>query len=116
MSQLKAIIYNKSQEVRDEFLVLAHRWHRDTSIHSNPKYIFTHPDYIKILLLGEPAISLIFEGLIEQKPEFGGHRGILLLMNLSKEYPIKKEHQGDIEQMIDDWIHWGILKGYIIWR
>lgn len=87
------------EELRTKFKDLADEWHRDTDASSSIQRKISHPAYLKIIKMGKAAIPFILEEL-ETRP---GHWFIALNI-ITEADPVPREHYGDMQKVIDDWL------------
>lgn len=69
---------------------------------------FDHPAYQSIIEMGMPAVPFILKEL-QEDPDYW----FWALQEITKENPILPEHEGNLDNMITDWLTWGKEKGYI---
>ena len=97
-------IFNMDKK-KKQFNLLADKWEAD-SVHFS--YVNRgHPNYQRIIEMGEEAIPLILERM-KTKP---GH-WFMALNVLTGANPVQTEHRGKIHQMTADWLEWGREHGY----
>lgn len=92
----------------DKFESLATQWKRETMSLSSVTDKAIHPCYQRIIGLGPDVIPLILQSLRKSD----GH-WYWALQSITGENPVLQEHRGDINNMKNDWIMWGVRKGYI---
>jgi putative addiction module component (TIGR02574 family) len=92
----------------EEFNVLAERWRRETGVKSDSEEIAMHPDYQKIIGMGNGAIPLILNEMATR----GGH-WFWALRAITRESHERPEHAGNIKAITEDWLKWGRERGYI---
>ena len=83
---------------------------KDTKHFSFPKYL-EHQDYKKLINMGDRIIPYLFQ-YATQKHGFSWVI-IHLLLELSGENPIPKDHEGKFAHIISDWTNWFINSKYI---
>lgn len=91
-----------------KFEQLATQWKEETKFLSSITDKAIHPHYQRIIGLGPEVIPLILDSLRKK----GGH-WYWALQSITGENPVLPEHYGDISNMKNDWVMWGIRKGYI---
>lgn len=91
-----------------KFEQLATQWKEETMFLSSITDKAIHPYYQRIIGLGPDVIPLILDSLRKK----GGH-WYWALQSITGENPVLPEHYGDISNMKNDWVMWGIRKGYI---
>lgn len=91
-----------------KFERLATQWKKETMFLSSITDKSIHPCYQRIIGLGPDVIPLILDSLRKK----GGH-WYWALQSLTGENPVLPEHYGDISNMKNDWVMWGVRKGYI---
>ena len=87
---------------KDLFLNFSKRWKAETSHLSFVSQRFSHPEYVKILLMGKTVIPYILEEL-EQDTDHWFHA----LTFLTGENPIPSNFEGSVEDAAQLWIRWG---------
>jgi len=95
------------EEIRGIFDTLKTKWKESVSHHAS-YYQTNNPYYRAIIEMGEEAVPLML-GSLQKRQElwFGA------LIELTGENPIQEGHIGRPSLMAEDWIEWGIEKGYI---
>lgn len=86
------------------FAALAGRWRQDTAAYSSIGRKTAHPDYQKIIQLGEPAIKFILK---EMESEAHPSHWFPALKAITGADPVEPEHRGDMLMMKQSWIRWG---------
>ena len=97
-----------AQNTRDIFLELSESWQNAVLCESSMLAITTHPDYQKIIGLGESVVSFILEEM-SCKP----NHWFVALQAITRQDPAVLEEAGDIRAMTRAWLRWGRLNGYI---
>ena len=90
-----------------EFLQRALRWKAQTALHSSIAKKAQHPDYQRIIGMGEAVVPLILRWL-KHEPDFWFEA----LVAITGEQPMRPEHAGDIGALAADWLEWGRARGY----
>ena len=97
------------RSLEEEFQECAAAWKRETWHLSNAGQIAKHPDYRRIIDMGEPAIPLILDDLREKSNHW-----FIALSEIANETPhIAERDKGDMRAISEAWIQWGKDKGYI---
>jgi len=94
--------------MRREFAALASRWHRETGMHSVQTRITSHPAYLRIIGIGEPAIPLIIQDLQER-----GGSWYAALRAVTGASPVPEDARGNVPRMKDAWLRWAREHEYI---
>ncbi|MDJ0559445.1 MAG: hypothetical protein PX638_10055 [Microcystis sp. M53599_WE4] len=112
-SSLLAILVNKQTRAERlrEFESLAEHWINETSHLSSTHEAIIHPNYQRIIGMGQDVIPFLLKNLKE--PKSLPSRWFWALKAISGEDPVPKDSRGKSKEMIDAWLHWGIRKGYI---
>ena len=92
-------ISREKTNVGQKFFLLKTSWEKDTSFLSSINEIAMHPDYQKIIGMGEPAIPFILNEM-RKKP---GH-WFWALKSISGEDPVPAEPRGHIKEMTAKWL------------
>lgn len=98
----------KNDAVRDKFLVLAEQWRNETGHISNMIFRFMNRNYQQIIAMGDDIVPIILED-IQIKPD----HWFWALEMITNENPVKHDHAGRVNLMIQDWLEWGRNRGYI---
>ena len=99
---------NKQEVIKSKFQNLIAQWRKDTVFLSSSTDKLSHPAYLKIIGMGEPALPLIFREMKER----GGH-WFLALRSISDADPVNPEDVGKIKKMTEAWLQWGMQNGYL---
>ncbi len=91
-----------------KFNNLKTEWEEDTAFLSSILEISMHPAYQQIIGMGETALPLILNELINKT----GH-WFWALKSITGEDPITLNQRGNINKMTNAWIQWGIENNYI---
>lgn len=89
------------------FLMLACKWKQDNLFESSPWRMAAHPDYQRIIGMGQRAVPLILQQLAREADFW-----FEALVAITDEQPVPPKHAGDVEAMRQDWLRWGREKGY----
>lgn len=84
------------------------KWLEETKLLSSMSKITKHPSYQNIIKLGKKAIPLILKDLRKETNHW-----FFALHKITGQDPIKKEHEGYVLDMANDWIEWGIKNSFI---
>jgi hypothetical protein len=90
------------------FRIRAKRWRHDTDGLSAIEDVITHPDYLKIIGMGKPAIPLILNEL-----RVNGGRWYIALESISEQNPVACEYVGYVKRMKEAWLEWGRTNHYL---
>jgi len=96
-------------DLEGRFKELADVWEEETGFLADPGEIMKHPNYAKIVEMGEPAIPLV----LEYYANMGSFLWCAVLTQITGENPVPKHHAGLYNHVRDDWLTWGHEKGYI---
>ena len=99
----------KGTGAEQRFNKLAKAWKSETELVSKVTKIILHPAYQKIIGMGEPAISLILNDLVQNGPD----DWFWALTAITDENPITKEIAGNMAAMTEAWLQWGRKAGYL---
>ena len=94
--------------LEQKFDMLALTWKIDTRHESSALKISQHPSYQQIIGMGKDVLPCIFAEM-NRKP---GH-WFMALQAITGINPVKSEHRGDVAAMTNDWVDWGIKRGFI---
>jgi hypothetical protein len=99
-----------SIEFETQFKILADLWEQETRNISSPKVIASHPQVQDIINLGDDVVPLILRRMAH-RPWFWFDA----LMRITKETvdPITPDMYGDMQQMTEAWLKWGVDRGII---
>jgi hypothetical protein len=86
---------------------LAYMLNSEGSAYSNPRWIVEHPAFREIQHFGDAAIPHLLTWL-ERDP----YVWLIALPVLVGFSPVRPEHRGRTDEMIQDWRQWGIAHGY----
>src|SRR5437773_1848059 len=81
-----------------EFLQRALRWKAQTALHSSITKKTQHPDYQRIIAMGEVVVPFILRWL-KHEPDFWFDA----LVAITGDQPARPEHVGNIEALTADW-------------
>src|SRR5262245_25828571 len=104
-----AAIEEKKKTAAERFHKLAKLWRSETEFVSKVTKRILHPAYQKIIGIGEPAIPLILEDLLENGPD----DWFWALTAITDANPITKAMAGDMVAMTEAWLQWGRNAGYL---
>jgi hypothetical protein len=97
-----------SQENEEKFNTLVTRWKNETRTSLLMTQKCTDPSYQRIIGMGQQIIPL----LLKKVSEPSGEDWVWALSAITDENPVKLEHRGIIDKIIEDWIKWGRSQGY----
>lgn len=95
-------------KVRRQFTQHAKRWRRDMATSSSITAIALHPSYQTILGMGDAALPMIFKELSKSLDHW-----FWALHYITKDNPVPKEEEGDLDAMRARWLDWGRTHGYL---
>lgn len=99
----------KERSAEQRFKKLAKTWKSETELVSKVTKRIFHPAYQKIIGMGESAIPLILNDLLENGPD----DWFWALTAITDENPITKEMAGNMAAMTEAWLQWGKTAGYL---
>lgn len=100
--------FNVEEDIATEFGALAESWRAGRGILSSAQQMALHPDYVRIVELGESVVPLILEDLRESADHW-----FVALHAITGVNPVPEESRGRLRDMADAWVTWGKKKGYI---
>lgn len=77
---------------------------QQTGAMSSSAQMASAPAYTAILNIGQPAVPDLLTALSQGKAV---HPVMMLLRSITGANPVPKEHRGNTEAMISDWLAWG---------
>ena len=98
----------KTKKIRDQFEDYFQEWQSATALLSSGRAIVSHPDYERIIGMGEAVIPFILMKL-QKNPQ----HLFFALYQITGENPVSYAHAGNLENMTTDWLNWGHEKGYL---
>ena len=98
-----------SLALRKRFESLMNKWRDETVYQSSVSAIVSHPAYLQIIAMGEPAVPLIIDELRRRSGLW-----FWALSAITGENPIDPSDAGKISQMRTAWLHWGEARGIAI--
>lgn len=93
--------------IRLMYIVLASRVKRECMYLSSVDDITENESYKSIVRLGKSVVPLLLSDLKKNKRYW-----FWALYDIAGENPVKPEHIGDVDRMVDDWLDWGVRRGY----
>lgn len=103
MIQANVENYQKYLKITEEIDRLIASVKYDTEFYSNHIHKQKHPDYIKLVEMGDKIITY----LIKQANHYGwSWLTIDLLYDITKENVIAKENAGKFSLIVADWLNW----------
>jgi hypothetical protein len=97
---------HRAEEYRVEFEELSKRWHRETKYLSVVARKLTHPAFLRIVGIGEPAIPLILESLRDRPSHW--FSALRATANIDPVPP-----NANPSEARHAWLEWGRSQGYI---
>jgi hypothetical protein len=91
----------------ERFHTLASEWERETRYKSLISDIISHPAYQQIIGMGLCVIPLLLQELKSNPAHW-----FWALHSITGDNPIKPEHKGRLQKMVQDWLQWGKDRGY----
>lgn len=91
-----------------QFISLVDIWSEDTAVLSSTTEIINHRCYKQIIDMGEEVVPLLIFG-VNLGEWFLGHA----IYKITGENPVPEEHRGNMQEVANDWVKWGIEKGYV---
>jgi hypothetical protein len=98
----------ESELLRVEFEALDKKWRRETRHLSLVSKKISHPAYLRIIAMGEPAIPLLLEALRDRPSHW-----FAALQAIANTNPCQID--ATPAQARDAWLKWGVSHGYIDW-
>lgn len=95
-------------EVRERFRRLAAEWKNQTRHLSNTAQMAVLRPYQGIIGMGLPAVPLILEELRREPDQW-----FCALEAITEENPVPPEAAGNVRQMAQAWIDWGVRQGFL---
>jgi guanylate kinase len=93
---------------RARFEQLADAWEHETKFLSNVETIISHPAYVEIIAMGQPAVALILDRLARRR----GH-WFWALREITGADPVPPTDDGDMVRMSEAWLAWGRQHQYL---
>jgi hypothetical protein len=87
------------------FTELANRWTKETSEIASPTRRFMHPDYQRIIGMGQPALPWLIERLRNQPDDW-----FWALAAITGDVPLPDDF--GFESARRAWLNWGAAQGY----
>lgn len=84
-----------------KFQLLKSKWLQETRFHSNTELIYSNKYYQQIIQLGPEVAPYIIEDLKKERNNW--FQALAQILNVN---PVKPEHYGNLDAMINDWIIW----------
>ena len=98
----------KSADIEQLFTRLAREWEEATRFISSVTEMVIHPAYQRIIGLGPSALPLIFREL-SRNPE----HWFWALKAITGEDPVPPAARGNLGEMTEAWLQWGIDRGFV---
>lgn len=85
------------------FLELVASWRKNRPSYSSTvvRDYVTHPDYLRIIGMGRPAIPWILREA-KRRPD----HWFVALSSIVRENPVEAKHAGNLQLMTEDWLKW----------
>jgi hypothetical protein len=87
---------------------LLEQWRRETAYISSSTIIDSHPAYLAIIALGEPALPSLFRDLANRRDGHLAHA----LTTITGFQPVPKESFGKGREIADIWLAWAEENGH----
>jgi hypothetical protein len=84
-----------------KFLELKTKWLESVGIHSNPSIIYDNKYYKEIINMGKKVVPILINDLKSSDGDW-----YEALNKITGVNPIKKENNGFVDKMQNDWINW----------
>lgn len=97
---------SETEQIRDEFTLLADQWRRDTRHLSIVQKKITHPSYLRIIGMGRPAVPLLLETLRDRPSHW-----FAALRAVSNVDPVPVDANPATAR--EAWLEWGRAHGLI---
>ncbi|NCX95623.1 MAG: hypothetical protein EBX41_04300 [Chitinophagia bacterium] len=98
-----------TQSLEAKFLQYKEIWENETLLLSDTSKIISHPAYLNIIRLGSPVLPFILKDMEQTQNHW-----FFALQQITGENPVLKEHSGNIEEMINDWLNWANEKQIVL--
>ncbi len=102
--QIEVIV--KPDPLKQRFQHLAKTWRDECAHLSSIRETALHPAYQQIIGMGKAALPFILEEL-KREP----NHWFWALRAITQENPVSQEHQGDVSEMVSDWLRWAETEG-----
>lgn len=103
---LSGVCWYTYKRMEAQVLEWLRQWEKETAHLSHTKQ--GHPLYQKIISIGKPATPVLLRELKKRECYV-----FSLLVEITGENPVSKEHHGNIPAMRQDWLAWGKEEGYV---
>ena len=90
------------------FRALANGWRSARGVLSSAQQMASHPDYLRIIDIGESVVPLILEDL-----RVAPDHWFVALHAITGANPVPEDARGRLKEMADAWVRWGKQHGYI---
>ena len=99
---------SRQNGIRQRFYVLSMRWKADTQYLSSINEMVLHPAYQQIVGMGPAAIPILLLEL-KSEPDYWFEA----LKAITGVNPVVENDMGDLSKMVESWLDWGRVNGYI---
>ena len=99
---------SRQNGIRQRFYLLSTQWKSDTEYLSSMNEMVLHPAYQQIVGMGPAAIPLILLEL-KRDPDYWFEA----LKAITGIDPVVENDMGDLSKMVESWLDWGNVNGYI---
>lgn len=96
----KLSLYNLS-EVEIRFKTLKEKWFKEIMFNSDPIEIVSNKHYKDIIDLGYQVVPFLLSDMRNNHTHWFTALSLIIGVN-----PVKREHYGDIPNMVKDWLEW----------
>ena len=98
----------RSENARDRFQRFADKWKAESEHMSNSTQMAMLRSYQSIIGMGDVAVPLILDEL-RREPDFW----FWALESITLENPVPPSAAGNVDQMAQAWVNWGLQNGYL---
>lgn len=99
---------SRQNGIRQRFYLLSRQWKMDTQYLSSINEMVLHPAYQQIVGMGPSAIPLILLEL-KRDPDYWFEA----LKAITGIDPVVENDMGNLSGMVESWLDWGSVNGYI---
>ncbi len=99
--------WQAGEEELASFHVLAERWKKETAHHSNAAKRALHPTYQEIIGMGQRAVPLLLAEMRREPDDW-----FWALHAITGANPVPETSRGNLCEMAEAWLRWGLQKGY----
>ncbi|MEO6302337.1 MAG: hypothetical protein ABIP51_04105 [Bacteroidia bacterium] len=101
--------YQKQERITDFIIKHLKQINKDTGHFSTHIHTIRHESFKELVLMGDKIIPYLFHLMLE---EGGSWTYFLLLQEITKEQPVKKENYGKFIHSTIDWLQWYVNSKY----